>query len=60
MQAACDAAGISYHAPLLEYCTDNGAMVARTAEILISAGRDDRLSLDVFTRGAIVSWADSS
>jgi tRNA N6-adenosine threonylcarbamoyltransferase len=58
MQAACDAAGISYHAPLLEYCTDNGAMVARTAEILISSGRDDGLSLDVFTRGAIVSWAD--
>ena len=41
MQTACAAAGVSYHAPLLEYCTDNGAMVARTAELLISSGRDD-------------------
>jgi N6-L-threonylcarbamoyladenine synthase len=57
MQAACVAANVSYHAPLLPYCTDNGAMVARTAELLISAGRDDGLSLDVFTRGPIRSWA---
>ncbi len=56
MQASCDAAGISYHAPLLEFCTDNGAMVARTAELLLSSGRDDGSSLDVFTRGAIASW----
>jgi N6-L-threonylcarbamoyladenine synthase len=54
---ACASAGISYHAPLLEYCTDNGAMVARTAELLLSAGRNDGASLDVFTRGPIVSWA---
>lgn len=58
MQAACDSAGISYHAPLLEYCTDNGAMVARTAELLLSSGRNDGLTLDVFTRGAIASWAE--
>lgn len=57
MQAACDVAGISYHAPLLEFCTDNGAMVARTAELLLSSGRDDGTSLDVFTRGAIASWS---
>ena len=56
MQAVCEAAGINYHAPLLEFCTDNGAMVARTAELLLSSGRDDGSSLDVFTRGAIVSW----
>jgi N6-L-threonylcarbamoyladenine synthase len=57
MKAACDAAGISYHAPLLQYCTDNGAMVARTAEHLLAAGRNDGLALDVFTRGPIKSWA---
>ncbi len=57
MRSACDAAGISYHAPLLEYCTDNGAMVARTAELLLAAGKDDGASLDVFTRGPIVSWS---
>lgn len=53
----CEAAGISYHAPLLEFCTDNGAMVARTAELLLSSGRNDGASLDVFTRGAIASWS---
>jgi N6-L-threonylcarbamoyladenine synthase len=57
MQCACEDAGIAYHAPLLPYCTDNGAMVARTAELLLSAGRDDGASLDVFTRGSIVSWS---
>jgi N6-L-threonylcarbamoyladenine synthase len=57
MQSAAAAADISYHAPLLEYCTDNGAMVARTAELLLSSGRNDGASLDVFTRGAIASWS---
>ena len=57
MKAASEKAGISYHAPLLQYCTDNGAMVARTAEHLLAAGRNDGLSLDVFTRGPIKSWS---
>lgn len=57
MKSACESAGISYHAPLLEFCTDNGAMVARTAELLLSSGRNDGASLDVFTRGAIASWS---
>jgi N6-L-threonylcarbamoyladenine synthase len=56
MQAACTERGIVYHAPLIEYCTDNGAMVARTAELLLAAGRNDGASLDVFTRGPITSW----
>ena len=57
MKTACEKAGISYHAPLLQYCTDNGAMVAATAEHLLAAGRNDGLSLDVFTRGPIKSWS---
>jgi N6-L-threonylcarbamoyladenine synthase len=57
MQAACEKAGISWHAPLLQYCTDNGAMVACTAEHLLTAGRNDGLALDVFTRGPIKSWS---
>ena len=57
LRAACETAGIAYHAPLLEYCTDNGAMVARTAEHLLASGRNDGLDLDVFTRGPIRSWA---
>ncbi len=57
MQLACESVGIAYHAPLLEFCTDNGAMVARTAEHLLASGRNDGASLDVFTRGAIASWS---
>jgi N6-L-threonylcarbamoyladenine synthase len=57
MKDACEKAGISYHAPLLQYCTDNGAMVAATAEHLLAAGRNDGLALDVFTRGPIKSWS---
>jgi N6-L-threonylcarbamoyladenine synthase len=57
MQAACEKAGISWHAPLLQYCTDNGAMVACTAEHLLTAGHNDGLALDVFTRGPIKSWS---
>jgi N6-L-threonylcarbamoyladenine synthase len=56
LRATCEIAGIHYHAPLIEYCTDNGAMVARTAEHLLAAGRNDGLDLDVFTRGPIRSW----
>jgi N6-L-threonylcarbamoyladenine synthase len=57
MQAACERARLAYHAPLIEFCTDNGAMVARTAELLLASGRDDGAALDVFTRGPITSWS---
>jgi N6-L-threonylcarbamoyladenine synthase len=50
---ACAAAGITFHAPLLRFCTDNGAMVARTAAIHLESGRDDGHDLDVFARGAL-------
>jgi N6-L-threonylcarbamoyladenine synthase len=51
--AACAARGIDFHAPLLEFCTDNGAMVARTAAVHLEAGRNDGHALDVFARGAL-------
>jgi N6-L-threonylcarbamoyladenine synthase len=54
--AECDERGMTYHAPLLRYCTDNGAMVACTAARHLARGKDDKLSLDVFTRGAVTSW----
>jgi N6-L-threonylcarbamoyladenine synthase len=56
MKAACESDDIAYHAPLLEYCTDNGAMVARAGDHHLAAGRDDGLSLDVFARGVLTSW----
>jgi len=56
MESACERDGIRYHAPLLQYCTDNGAMVARAGWHHLTAGRDDGLSLDVFARGVLTSW----
>lgn len=57
MKSACDKKGVTYHAPLLEYCTDNGAMVARAALRYLTAGRDDGLSLDVFARGELSTFS---
>jgi N6-L-threonylcarbamoyladenine synthase len=54
--AECEERGMTYHAPLLRYCTDNGAMVACTAARHLARGKDDKLALDVFTRGAVSSW----
>lgn len=50
LDAACTAESITWHAPLLKYCTDNGAMIARTAEHYLSKGRNDGAKLDVFAR----------
>lgn len=55
MSAACEQKGIDYHAPLLEYCTDNGAMVARAGLSRLEAGMDDGWKLDVFARGELSS-----
>jgi len=60
MEQACAHEEIAYHAPLLEYCTDNGAMIACAAERHLVNGRDDGFALDVFARGPIVSWAGGS
>jgi N6-L-threonylcarbamoyladenine synthase len=57
MSKACEEARLTYHAPLLQYCTDNGAMVACTANRHLASGRDDGMGLDVFARGPIVSWS---
>lgn len=56
LAAACERAGVTYHAPLLRYCTDNGAMIACAASKHLAHGRDDKLDLDVFTRGPVASW----
>jgi N6-L-threonylcarbamoyladenine synthase len=57
LAASCRLENITYHAPLLRYCTDNGAMVACAASHHLRRGRDDGLDLDVFARGPIASWA---
>lgn len=56
MAAECEDQGMDYHAPLLPYCTDNGAMIACAAARRLAHGRDDKLELDVFTRGPVLSW----
>jgi N6-L-threonylcarbamoyladenine synthase len=55
MSRACEETKLVYHAPLLEYCTDNGAMIACAATRYLASGRDDGNALDVFARGPIVS-----
>jgi len=57
LSEACKQAKMTYHAPLLKYCTDNGAMVAGAASRHVASGRDERLTLDVFARGVVTSWA---
>ena len=54
---SCREIGMMYHAPLLEFCTDNGAMVACAAQKRLARGHDDTLNLDVFARGQVTSWA---
>jgi len=58
LKEACAARGIAYHAPLLEYCTDNGAMIAHTAHVHLSRGRDDGLDLDVRAREPLGPWGE--
>lgn len=53
----CHTHGLRYHAPQLQFCTDNGAMVACTAAHRLSRGHDDGIGLDVFARGAVESWS---
>ena len=57
MARACAHEAIAYHAPLIDYCTDNGAMVACAAERHLAEGRNDGFGLDVFARGPVVSWS---
>lgn len=52
----CAEEGISYHAPVVRYCTDNGAMIACCAAKQLARGRNDGLALDVFARGPLRSW----
>jgi N6-L-threonylcarbamoyladenine synthase len=52
----CSLNGLVYHAPLLRYCTDNGAMVACAAARHLARGKDDSGTLDVFARGPVRSW----
>lgn len=57
LSASCTGHGLQYHAPALEYCTDNGAMIARTAAHHLARGCNETASLDVFARGPIASWS---
>ncbi|NIM19271.1 MAG: tRNA (adenosine(37)-N6)-threonylcarbamoyltransferase complex transferase subunit TsaD [Candidatus Latescibacteria bacterium] len=57
LKTHCEKEGMTYHAPLIQYCTDNAAMVACAAAKQLSCGRNDGLDLDVFARGPVTSWA---
>ena len=57
LESACREENRTCHAPLIRYCTDNGAMVACTAAKLLRLGLDEGQSLDVFARGTLESRA---
>jgi len=56
MRVDVEERSMTYHAPLIQYCTDNGAMVACAADRHLAAGRNDGTGLDVFARGYVSSW----
>lgn len=58
LEHVCRAERMIFHAPLIRYCTDNGAMVACAASKHLAHGRNDGLDLDVFARGTLPSWRE--
>jgi N6-L-threonylcarbamoyladenine synthase len=56
LSSRCASTGLIYHAPAIEYCMDNGAMVAAAAAKHLLHGRNDGQDLDVFARGILTSW----
>ena len=51
--AECDERGMTYHAPLLRYCTDNGAMIAYAGWQRLRTGQHDDLRFDIRPRWSL-------
>lgn len=50
LKLMCDKRGVSLYFPRLEFCTDNGAMIAYVGCQRLLAGASDDLSVEVFPR----------
>lgn len=50
----CEKAGIRLHVPPISACTDNAAMIAYAGACKLAAGRQDDLSLPVFSRSPVL------
>lgn len=53
LRAALPSLGLPVHVPALRYCTDNAAMTAGLADVLLREGRTSALDLDAQTLSAI-------
>ena len=50
MHASLESQNMQLYYPRIEFCTDNGAMVAYTGFLRIAAGQQDNLNIEVRTR----------
>ena len=57
LQQACEARGAKAYFPALEYCTDNGAMIAYAGALRLAAGEVDEEVFDVLPRWSLESLA---
>ncbi len=60
LQAMCQAQSASVYFPRHEYCTDNGAMVAYTGYLRLSAGQRDGLHLQPIARWPVCDLSPPS
>ena len=53
LRVGCDERGLRLVLTPLQYCTDNGAMIAAMGSYLLAAGRSDTLALEARSSGAV-------
>jgi N6-L-threonylcarbamoyladenine synthase len=60
LQQLCNEQNVTLHFPRLEFCTDNGAMIAYVGCQRLLAGQYDDLSVEVFPRWSLNSLTNTS